>query len=243
MSKANGLPSEQSERSSIIRRSFASLFPVPKGRSSIFLLVVSFLLLSLSVFYAPSFLLISEAPVKADVVVVFPGGEKGAREKEAHQLIREGFADYLIIPAYGQIMKRAPDGTLVRIDTDLKLNTASSKPRLQDELLNTSNFNLKTDFKTASRLENTHIEILEAKRLMDEFGFRAALLVSSPYHMRRIKVITGKVFNDSQAVRYIPTRYESPREGFWLFNSSEGKLILSEYAKIVWFLLYSALHV
>jgi hypothetical protein len=36
-------------------------------------------------------------------VVLFIGGEKGAREKEADQLIKEGFADYLIIPATGQV--------------------------------------------------------------------------------------------------------------------------------------------
>jgi hypothetical protein len=82
------------------------------------------LLLFLAVFQAPAFLVISEAPVRADAVVLFAGGEKGSREKEADQLLREGFADYLIIPATGQIKKRGPDGRLEGLD--LKNPTAVS---------------------------------------------------------------------------------------------------------------------
>ena len=75
---------------------------VPAKRSS-FGLCIIVLILSLSIIQAPSLLLISEAPIKAGAVVLFIGGEKGAREKEADQLIKEGFADYLIIPATGQV--------------------------------------------------------------------------------------------------------------------------------------------
>jgi uncharacterized SAM-binding protein YcdF (DUF218 family) len=214
----------------------SSIVRAEGGRpSSIGLFLVLALLLSLMVFQAPSFLLISEAPVRADAVVLFVGGETGTREKEADQLLREGFADYLLIPGYGQIMKRGPDGRLFRIDIDLKLKTSSLKPRPQDELLNTSHLKRKT----AARLENTHIEVLEAKRLMENLGLRSALLVSSPYQMRRIKVITGKVFNDSRAVRYVPTRYETPGEAYWLFSNRDRALVLTEYTKIIWFLLYS----
>jgi uncharacterized SAM-binding protein YcdF (DUF218 family) len=209
---------------------------VPAKRSSLYPFLVLALLLSLSVFQAPSFLFISEAPVRADAVVLFVGGETGTREKEANQLIREGFADYLIIPATGQIMKRGPDGRLFRIDIDLKLKTSSLKPRPQDELLNTSHLKLET----AAWLENTHIEVLGAKRLMDNLGLRSALFVSSPYHMRRIKLITGEVFNDSRAVRYVPTRYETPGEAYWLFSNRERAFVLTEYTKIVWFFLYSS---
>ena len=197
---------------------------VPQGRSSLYPFLV--LILSLAIIHAPSFLLISEAPVKADAVVLFVGGE-GAREREAEQLIKEGFADYLIIPAFGQIKKRGPDG---------KLETFSLKPRPQNENLNTSSSKLKT----SSWLENTHIEVLRAKGLMENLGLSSALLVSSPYHMRRIKFITGKFFNDSQAVGYLPTRYETAGKGFWLFNSDERNFVLTEYTKIAWFFLYSS---
>ena len=179
------------------------------------------------VFQAPSFLLISEAPVRADAVVIFVGGEKGTREKEAEQLLREGFADYLIIPATGQIMKRGPDGRLEAFNWKRPEDVSNQRTK---ELTNQKNW----------FVENTHIEVLGAKRLMDNLGLRSALLVSSPYHMRRIKVITGKVFQDQMTVSYMPTRYESLGKGFWLFNSDERNFILTEYTKIAWFFLYSS---
>jgi hypothetical protein len=37
----------------------------------------------------------------------------------------------------------------------------------------------------------------------------------------------------------VPTRYETQGKGIWLFNSSERKSVLTEYAKITWFLAYS----
>ena len=90
------------------------------------------------------------------------GGETGTREKEAQQLLREGFADYLIIPATGQIMKGGLDGNLERLDPPsslntlhLKLKTSTLKPRPQDELLKTPHLKLET----AAWLENPYIEV------------------------------------------------------------------------------------
>jgi len=154
-------------------------------------------------------------------VVVFKGGEEGSREREGEQLLREGFAEYFIIPAYGQVKRRGPDGNLVKVDLDSKPTTSNLKLR------------------TSSWLENTHIEALMAKRLMENLGLRSALFVSSPYHMRRIKMITGKVFQDQMTASYIPTRFEMFGKGFWLLNNSEREFVLMELAKIAWFVSYS----
>lgn len=160
-------------------------------------------------------------------MVFFVGGETGTREKEVQQLLREGFADYLIIPATGQMKKRGPDGRRERLD--LKNPMAVSTQSNQLNQPNQRNW----------LVENTPIEVLEAKRPMENLGLRSALLVSSPSHMRRIKVITGKVFQDQMTVGCMPTRYESLGKGFWLFNSDERNFVLTEYTKIVWFLLYA----
>ena len=82
----------------------------------------SLALLAAALYYAPFFLIISDPPVKSDAVVLFLGGEKGTREKEAKQLITEGYAEYLIIPARGQVQKLGPDGKLIKVDLDLTLN-------------------------------------------------------------------------------------------------------------------------
>ena len=89
------------------------------------------LLLFLAVFQAPVFLVISEAPVRADAVVLFASGEKGSREKEADQLLREGLADYLIIPATGQIKKQGPNGRRERLDLKklIPISNQSNQPK------------------------------------------------------------------------------------------------------------------
>jgi len=185
------------------------------------------LLLALGVFYAPSFLIIFEAPVKSDAVVLFLGGQKGIREKEAYLLVKEGYADYLIIPNYGQIRKRGPDGKLAKIDAGLR-------PRSQNDPNQSNHPNKRNWF-----AEDTHIELIETKRIMDASGLHSALFVSSPYHMRRIKLIAEKVLGDTQVLHYVPTRYETYGEDLWLISSREWKHILTEYAKIAWFLVYS----
>jgi hypothetical protein len=192
-------------------------------RSSLFLIIA--LLLLLAIIQAPSFLFFSETPVKADAVILFLGDGLGTREKEADQLLKERFADYLIFPAFGQIKKRGPDGRLEDFKGENPEVVSNQRTK---ELTNRKWF-----------VENTHIEVLEGKRLMDNHGLRSALLVSSPHHMRRIKFIAGKVFDKTWTVRCVPTRYEIVGEGFWLFNNGEYKLVFSEYAKIVWFFFYS----
>lgn len=89
---------------------------------------------------------------------------------------------------------------------------------------------------------------------MENLGLSSALLVSSPYHMRRIRIIAGQVFAENNPVssspplegrggfivHAVPTRYETSGEIYWLFNNRERAFVLMEYAKIIWFFLYSS---
>jgi hypothetical protein len=186
-------------------------------------------LIALAVIRAPSFLIVSDAPVKSDAVVLFLGGEKGTREKEANQLITEGYADYLIIPAYRQVKKLSPDGTLVKTDLDLKLDHLK---------LNTPRSGY-LKLKTASWVEDTHQETLIARDMMAALGFKSAILVSSPYHMRRIKIIADKVFGETNTLSCVPTRHETSNESVWVLENYKFKFVMTEYAKITWFHLYS----
>jgi uncharacterized SAM-binding protein YcdF (DUF218 family) len=165
-------------------------------------------------------------------VVLFAGGEKGSREKEADQLLREGLADYLVIPSTGQIKKRGPDGRLERLDLKNPMAVSNQSNQLNQP-------NPKNWF-----IENTHVEAYEAKRLMDNLGLHSALLVSSPYHMRRVKYLTKSVFLDTGNVRtfklyFVPTRSETPQLKPWFPNIHDLTFILMEYPKIFWFFIYS----
>jgi hypothetical protein len=72
-----------------------------------FALPISVLII-ISVLYAPNYLNYADPPIKADAVVLFIGPDLEAREKEANKLLDAGYADYLIIPAYGRISMKMP---------------------------------------------------------------------------------------------------------------------------------------
>lgn len=184
--------------------------------------------LVLLVMFAPGFLFTADVPRKADAVVLFVGPGNESRLDEAKKLIKEGYARYLIIPNQGEVLSLNQHGELVKLTETITRDDLIRKVRLA------------VTYK--KHYENTHIEALEARRMMDDLGVRSAMLVSSGYHMRRIRLISGRVFDAKKnAVRCNPARWQKPFEaGDWLDNERR-KIIVSEYVKIGWFLLYGVL--
>jgi len=164
------------------------------------------------VWYAPHYLAYANKPVKSDVIVLFISQSFDARKREVLKLLEEGYASHIIVPAYGTTLK-APIANI----------PITNKP-----ITNYPKY-----------LEETHIEVLEAKKMMEKAGFQTAIFVSSPFHMRRIKIIAKRVFGDHYAnITFVPTRYAKKQSGFWLF-ANYSKHVVSEYGKIVWFLGYA----
>ncbi|NPV04880.1 MAG: YdcF family protein [Syntrophaceae bacterium] len=245
----------------------------------LFLILCLLILAILAIIQAPAFLVVSDPPAKSDAAILFLGGEKGTREKEARQLVTEGWAEYLIIPARSQVQKLDPSGKFIRLD--LKHSFSNLNQRTNELTNQRTDVHLPLKPKTSDSertneltklrnwvVEDTHEETLIARDLMERMGLKSAILVSSPYHMRRIQLIARRVFDtqtDSPSktdntslpsregqregaekahgneftLTHVPTRYETKSEGFWLFNSYDRRFILSEYAKIAWFLLYA----
>jgi len=188
-------------------------------------LVPAFLAATLFMIFAPGFLACSDTLRKADAVILFVGPGQEARLAEASQLIREGYARYLIIPSYGEIEQVQGDGTLKRISGDIRMRHSILPIR---KAVNYGRY-----------FEDTHVEACEAKRMMDDLGLHSALLVSSSYHMRRIRMIAGLVFrgHDYTAICN-PVRWQTPYTAAdWLYKERR-KIVASEYLKIGWFLVY-----
>lgn len=167
------------------------------------------------VLYAPNYLFYADTPRKSDAVVLFLGNEFKERRSEAVKLVQEGYVNFFIIPAYGRLVE------------------AQKHPEASKRVAPFRSIHY------PSYYEDTHIEIIETKKLMDKKGLRSAIFVSSPYHMRRIKTITDRVFpKDSYTVVFVPTRFEKVTNGFWFLNESDLKKVASEYGKIAWFFIY-----
>jgi len=187
-----------------------------KTHYTLFLLVGCLILL----YYAPCYLTYSDMPEKSDAAVLFVGPDSKKRYTELQLLLTEGYADYQIIPAYRNIRKAS------MLPTAPVTQAAISQQE-------------KSIAKIKRYFENTHVEALEAKKMMEAHGFKTAVFVSSPYHMRRIKIISEKIFDPSFHIVFVPARLETAHQNWLHLTKSDLNFIIREYVKILWFLLYS----
>jgi hypothetical protein len=190
------------------------------------ILVVGILLLVLLggvVLFSPRFLLYSSKYKKADAIILLLGPDFKARQKEANKLINDGMADYLIIPAYHKAYRIYDKGTMKYLSPNLYSFKSGQK-----------NVAVPPSF-----YEDTHWEIIEAQKVMSSYGLNSAILVSSPYHMRRIKLIVMKVFDTNKGDFYfVPTSYEKAPANCLELSLADWKKVRNEYGKILWFFLY-----
>ena len=194
-----------------------------KRNKSLVILIFILVILAGLILYSPRFLLYSSEYKKADAIILFLGPDFKARQKEAYGLLNEGMADYLIIPAYHKTYRISDKGKGQYLLPDLR----STQPD-NNNLLHPPDF-----------YEDTHIEIIEAQKVMTGYGLKSAIFVSSPYHMRRIKLIAMKVFDPNMGNFYfVPTHYEKVPVNYWELSSADWKKVRREYGKILWFFIY-----
>src|SRR5271169_1956107 len=181
-------------------------------------------MISLFIFYGPTFLSYHDKPVKSDAIILFWGDDE--REPEALRLLNEGKARYLIIPALGEIWLHKLDGSRKLVSPNIKNGDLT--------------FKLHKDICYKRHYEKTHIEVLEGKRIMADLGLHSVMLFSSPYHMRRIHLIADREFYDGEyTICCVPTTSERSFTAHDWFHKKSRDVIISEYVKIGWFLLYA----
>lgn len=194
-----------------------------KQRITIFILCA---LVVGAITYAPYYLARTDKPVKSDVIVLLLGPKFTPRKEEVFSLIKDGYARHLIIPAYGRVS-----------DAGLFSNQSGQAKTKPDPSLTRGRIVRLSNY--PKYFEDTHIEILEAKKMMDKTGFKSAIFVSSPYHMRRISIIAKKVFGKKDyRLVFVSSRYEQHNGPLWFLKKRDLKFVSTEYSKIVWFMLY-----
>jgi hypothetical protein len=200
-------------------------------------ITVAVLLLLIGLTLSPRYLVYSDPPRRSEIIVQFVGSDKDARLREARQLVHEGYADHLFIPTLFKLYRTNHDRaglTAIRF-TDIKRGIDLPRPRNEHDM-NIDYFKMiRRAYGFPRRYEDTHAEILLAKRAMDACGFRSAIFVSSPYHMKRIKIITGRVFNSSYDIKLVASRFENKFDTS-LPSQQDIQHVITEFPKIVWFL-------
>jgi uncharacterized SAM-binding protein YcdF (DUF218 family) len=173
----------------------------------------------------PAYLRYTTPPLEAGAVVLFLGAKTEARGQQAVDLVNAGLGRHLIVPINQAFIPVTPPLTA--------FTPASTYHRPAQEAQ-------KRRFPFF--VEGTHVEMLAAKDLMDAAGLRSANLVSSPYHMRRLKIIAERVFGPDYDLAFVPTVYETPDEGFWPASPWDRNWVFPEAVKILWFWLYEPVY-
>ncbi len=176
---------------------------------------------------APVFLVCERPLKKADCVIAMLGGDFATRKREALSLIEKGVADTMLIPAWRKMI-RYDGGNLE--PSEKKTVAVAGRPQVSINF-----FGRRLDL-----YENTHLELLLAREMMVKLGLKSAVVVSSPYHMRRLQLISGKVFADGgYDIGLKSTFLESYSSLACLQSGGCRKYVAGEYLKLAWFLVYS----
>lgn len=190
-------------------------------KKSLLILMMVLVVLAAGLFYAPRFLAYSTRCARADAVIILLGPVFSDRERHARDLVEQGMADFLLIPAHNKTytvdrgrLKPVPGKTG---KNSVNGNYNSAAPRFY---------------------EDTHLELIAAKKTMQMYGQKSAIFVSSPYHMRRIQMMVDKEFGSPSGYYFSPTPYEAAPLNAWELKASDWKKVWREYVKILWFMIY-----
>jgi hypothetical protein len=175
---------------------------------------------------APRFLDYHEEIIKADAIILFVGPDWEARKDETRRLLTDGYSTKLIIPLYHKYFLLGPNRGIPEVRTTVQDNSIARANKMRDY---------------PRYFENTHVELLEAKQMMDALGLKSALCVSSAYHMRRVKVMADTVFKgNGYRICCAPVMAGGKEHKIWFLDREQVAWVTSEYFKLVWFWLYGS---
>lgn len=164
-----------------------------------------------------SFLVESDELKKADAIVVF-SGDSGARTERAIELLKEGYADYLILSG-GKVYDDVTMAELMK-NHAIKLGVDESKILIDD------------------KASTTHENADFTKEILEENNFRSVMVVTSDYHSRRSKLAMEKSLEDTlidgQSVEVsVTTAKEEKFTTKWWTNGNSVLIVISEYLKLI----------
>jgi len=157
----------------------------------------------------------------SDVIIVLSGCTE--RFKHSVRLYKQGYAGNIMITASNEPLELAN----VHLDWEWIIRDAARQEGIPEAAL-----------LIVEDITSTYDEACFTRKIMLEKGFKSAIVVSSPYHMRRVRMIFEKVYKRSGI-----SLYYSPVEESWFqvekWWTREGELVavVNEYIKLVFYWL------
>ncbi|OPY58747.1 MAG: hypothetical protein A4E55_00621 [Pelotomaculum sp. PtaU1.Bin035] len=152
-------------------------------------------------------LVVDDKLVKADVLIVLSGDSE--RDLYAAQLYKLGLAPKIIMSGIGggQMAKRA----------------VSAGVREQDILID-------------DKSENTYKNAVYSRDIVAAQNFKSAIIVSSPYHMRRSELVFGRVFkNTGVKLLYCSTVGSGFNVDGQCKSDIDRQIVMREYIKLIYY--------
>jgi len=160
------------------------------------------------------------APSRADVVVVL-GGESGDRALTAARLFRERFAARLLVTGPETAPREVRPAYLHWRTQVLAEHGVPTEQIIYD-----------------ADSTNSWEEAINTRRTMEANGWRRALVVSDPYHMRRLSWTWARVFRDSGLTYSLVA--SSPQwwdpDGWW-HDEQSAQVVIMKYIKLAYYLV------
>lgn len=173
-----------------------------------FLICFLLFLLYLAFVLGRNYLVIDEYPKSSDVIIVLSGDVE--RLEKAAELYHQGYAKKVLLSKVDVDGMRLSDAYRLGIPNAaiLRENQATS----------------------------TYTNALYTKKIMLDYGYKSAIVISSDYHMRRSKLIFDRVYKDSGiSFTYVASkRSENP----WYLDIKNLLATGYEYIKIPGYYFY-----
>lgn len=176
--------------------------------------LVIFLLAVLTYYYLlpgiASFLIVRTNLQHADVIIILGGDSE--RIPYGVKLYKSNYSDKILVTG-GQTWTE-----LAKIEA-LDSGVAPKDVILQD------------------KSTTTYEDALFSRNIMLQNNFTSAIVVSSPYHMRRASWLFGRVFkNENIMLLYSPVDNSWFTEEKWWTNERSMQAIFDEYAKLIYYM-------
>lgn len=155
----------------------------------------------------------------ADVIVIL-AGEETERVEYGVKLFREGWArkDRIIL-AGGPLVWKYTWASLMK-EHAIFLGVPKKAILLED------------------KSRNTEEDARFTRDILNKYGYRSCILVTSPYHSRRATKIFGKIMGDKIMIISAPVEKSWFSFDEWWKRRRDRAMVFNEYSKIMWFLIF-----
>lgn len=178
---------------------------------SIVFLVISFFI-GLAYFYAGKFLVVNEKVEKSDVIIVL-SGDRGFRMEKSAELYHKGYSQYIMISG-GKVYDDMTIAQLMK-EHAMKLGVPEKAIIIED------------------KADSTYENAVFSEELVKKLNFRSAIVVSSNYHMRRVKMLFDREYKDTDvSLTFIAANDPIFNQERWWNSNKSVMTVITEYIKL-----------